>query len=321
MQAEAMTIADQALAWHLKVPDMGEAEWETFLAWLEAAPANRAAYDEVAEADGLLGLVLAGGSVPAHPVHRPAPEPAEDFGAVRAGPWRRHRRVLGWAASGIAACLAVVGAWSFMGADPRLTVEQTAPGTIKELAFAEGTRVQLNGDSAVELDPRGSRRARLLRGEALFTVRHQPQAFEVEAGGFRIRDLGTVFNVQLGERTLDLAVREGSVEFDPEGVALVVHAGEAITINRDNGLVLRHAAAGVGGWVTGELVFADTPLAQVAAAVARREGVTIVLSEGLSDRSFTGNIRLSGDGAADAAHLAALIGVAIRRDGDRWLLG
>ncbi|MFX6838621.1 FecR family protein, partial [Acinetobacter baumannii] len=75
--------------------------------------------------------------------------------------------------------------------------ERTRPGTTKELAFADGTRIDLNGQTALALDQADPRAVRLEQGEARFAVQHGAKPFTVQAGGFELRDLGTVFNVRL----------------------------------------------------------------------------------------------------------------------------
>ncbi|MET0362420.1 MAG: FecR/PupR family sigma factor regulator, partial [Sphingobium sp.] len=45
---------EAAIAWHVAMPSMDEAQWTAFTAWLEAEPAHAAAYDEVASADRAL---------------------------------------------------------------------------------------------------------------------------------------------------------------------------------------------------------------------------------------------------------------------------
>ncbi|MBC2664032.1 FecR domain-containing protein [Novosphingobium flavum] len=303
--AEASLIADQAIAWHLRLPELPGHEWPTFIEWLESSSAHRDAYERLAEADAVLG------------------EAAPALGAaagVAAAPTRYNPARRRWLTGAIAASIALVGGWTLWPGASSLQLERTAPGTIKQLAFADGTRVELNGDSALALDQSNPRAMKLENGEAMFRVRHLPQEFTVEAGGYKIRDLGTVFNVQLSDRNLRIDVSEGSVEFDPGGANLTLHAGEGMTLDRAHGLVVKRSAANAGGWVNGQFAFADTPLSDVAEAIRRRFGTKISLSEGLSARPFTGNIRLGGNESEDVAHFAGLIGAQYRRDGDNWVI-
>jgi len=304
--ADSTLLAEEAVAWHLRLPDLPGHEWPAFVAWLERSEGHRAAYDRVAAADALLGE--------AAPAPGVASAPASWHPA--AGPRLARRRA--WQAGAVAAAIALVAGWTLWPATSGIQLEQTAAGTIKELAFADGTRIDLNGASALALDQAHPRAVRLDAGEATFRVRHAARPFTVQAGGFTLRDLGTVFNVQLSERALKLDVTEGSVLFDPGGANLTVAAGQGLTVDRARNLVVRRAAATGADWTRGELAFEDAPLAEVAEAIHRRYGTRISLSEGLSSRSFTGNIRLAGNESDDVAHFAGLIGAKFHREGQGW---
>ena len=43
MNAEQAEIIDQAIAWHLRLPDASADDWGNFIAWLEADPAHASA--------------------------------------------------------------------------------------------------------------------------------------------------------------------------------------------------------------------------------------------------------------------------------------
>ncbi|MCG8440886.1 MAG: FecR domain-containing protein, partial [Caulobacterales bacterium] len=118
--------------------------------------------------------------------------------------------------------------------------------------LADGTTVELNTDTALEVDyQRRVRRLRLLNGEAVFEVARDPERpFAVYAGETVAQALGTAFIIRLNERVTELAVIEGAVEFskvvsvdeapesapgeapsraDIEAIPIVVRAGQALT--------------------------------------------------------------------------------------------
>ncbi|HEY6868616.1 MAG TPA: FecR domain-containing protein [Novosphingobium sp.] len=315
------TPLDQALDWHLRLPELVGAGWGAFVAWLEAAPEHRAAYDQVVAADALAGAGLAGMAL----AERPAP--SNDIAPVATLAPRWPRRGVGLAMAA-AACLALVGGWALEQRDwpwawqtaggPQ--TERTEAGTTKELAFADGTRIDLNGQTELALDQADPRAVRLGQGEARFAVRHGAKPFTVQAGGFELRDLGTVFNVRLTPVALQLDVTEGRVLFDPGGANLMVGAGEQVRVDRARNLVVKQAGKAAGDWRDGDFVFDDATLADVAQAVYRRYGWRLIWGAGLSERPFTGNIRLSGNAAVDVPHLAGLIGAQYRREGEGWLI-
>lgn len=306
---DTATIEDQAIAWSLRAPGMTGREWEEFVAWLEGAPEHRDAWRQVAEAEA--GLVAAAPSlVLADAMPAAAPTGNRRFG------WRSWQ---GGASVAAAIALALLAGWN-LWPDAPLRIEHTEPGITKQIAFADGTRIDLNGDTTLALDQSDPRRVRLDHGEALFHVRHKPQSFTVDAGGFVVRDLGTVFNVELTTTTLKLDVSEGSVLFDPEGTAITVAAGRGLTVDRARNLVVERGSAGAGGWAGGEMRFDNARLDDVITALHRRYGIAIILSAGLSGRPFTGNVRFAGDEANDVAHFAGLIGARVRREGQTWIL-
>lgn len=303
MLNKANLALDQAIAWHLQASAMDESQWDKFIDWLEASPANRAEYDRLAQVDGLVAeLQPRQARTPAafHPASRRRVAPLWGFGAV-------------------AALVVALATWSLSPGGSSLQVEQTSAGTTKQIAFAGGTRIDLNGETRLTYEPSSPRQITLESGEALFSVHHSNQPFVVDAGGFRIRDLGTVFNVRVSPASLDLEVSEGQVLFDPGGANLTVNAGERVAVDRPRNLIVKSAMRTSGSWVSGELAFEDSKLSDVVAAMHRRSGIDIRLSEGLSNAPFTGNIRLSGEEQADVAHLASLIGADYRREGGAWV--
>lgn len=89
----------------------------------------------------------------------------------------------------------------------------TGVGGLRQLSLADGSKVQLNTDSAVIVNfSREERRVRLERGEAHFTVAKDPaRPFIVMAGGIDVRAVGTAFNVRLLSDSVDVLVTDGKV--------------------------------------------------------------------------------------------------------------
>lgn len=296
---------EAAIAWHVRMPAMDSAHWANLVAWLEAAPEHQAAFERVAAADRLLAEA---------PVLRQPARETQPVVLARRGWWRAGAGVA------LAASLAGVALWTVAPRDRQPTTFSTAAGKMQTVRLSEGTAIVLNGDTRLTRGD-GERSVRLDGGEALFAVRHRADApFTVEAGRYRIVDVGTVFNVRRDGGRLMVSVREGSVMVDPDGARLALHAGEGLTIDEASGLATRWKAASVGGWQTGELDFDQATLADVVAAFHRRNGAEIRLEGGLSAMPFTGNVRLSGETARDVEHLARLVGVDCRREGEIWVL-
>ena len=301
-------ITDQAIGWHVRLVEASEADWAQFVAWLEADPAHAAAYDAVATQDRLMGE--------AH-CPEPAPEPvaANDNGKARRA----------WLAGGtaVAAVVAALLAPSSLIAPQSSSYQiATRAGERRTVALADSTSVEMSGGTALTLDRANPRVASLDRGEAVFHVRHDDrQPFVLRAGEVTVRDLGTVFNVARDGQQLSVAVSEGSVLFQPARDALTLNAGDAVLARSDGSNVVRSKTepASVGGWRVGMLGFEGRRLGDVAAKVERLYGIHITLDGNLPDRPFTGMIRFTGAADRDVPHLAELIGVTWRRDGERWI--
>jgi len=77
----------------------------------------------------------------------------------------------------------------------------------------DGSTMQLNaGTEIVPAFASEKRLVRILRGEALFTVAHNPaRPFVVAAGGVEVKAVGTAFSVRLDPAQVDVLVTEGTV--------------------------------------------------------------------------------------------------------------
>ena len=295
---------DEAIGWVIRLRGAGEAEWEAFTAWLEVDPAHAAAYDEAALADA---------GADALPPARALPEPANDE------PARHGRRtILGWA---VAACLALVGSYTFLGDDGVHSYE-TGPTERREIALEDGSRIILNASTRVEIDEDRPRFARLEEGEALFRIVHdEANPFEVAAGDALLRDLGTLFNVVHEEALVEVAVAEGEVLFNPDrearsltpGMALRKTAGGALWVGTVDG-------EGIGAWRDGRLVYSGAPLSRVAADLGRNLGLSVGVAPAVADRPFSGVIMLDGERGEVLRRASALLGLTLERAGDGWIL-
>lgn len=167
-----------------------------------------------------------------------------------------------------------VGASLFLPKEPQPSVYKTAIGGRETLTLADGSRIELNTDTEVRIS--GTARERqiaLVKGEAYFDVKHDPnRLFVVLAGNRRIVDLGTKFIVRRDAERLEVSLLEGrarlesaSDAFGPKAVEL--EPGD-MAIARANQTTLWkkpvETLEGTLAWRKGLLVFDETPLAQVA---------------------------------------------------------
>ncbi|MEH3158138.1 MAG: FecR domain-containing protein [Sphingomonas taxi] len=309
-------IVDQAIAWHLRQETMAAEDWEAFVIWLEADPAHARAFDTVAAQDRLVAEADFVAPIAASYAGC-CPIAANDDAPASRHWWR-------WAGgSAVAAALAL---WltPMLGAPgSEAQVYRTRDGERRDVRLADGTQIAMNGGTVLRVDAGHARSVHLDRGEATLQVVHDPaRPFTLYAGDQAIRDVGTTFDVTHGPDGVSIAVAEGEVLFQPEGAAMRLTAGQALTREDRTGRIVRTSVApeAVGGWRDGMLGFDAAPLAEVAASLRRLHGTDIVLGGDLSRRPFTGMIHVTGAADRDVPHLADLIGATWRREGERWVL-
>lgn len=91
----------------------------------------------------------------------------------------------------------------------------TAIGEFREVELPDGSIVKINTNTKLEVNyTKQVRKVRLLSGEALFEVKHNPnRPFLVYADEQYVRAVGTAFTVSLLRDKLSVTVVEGKVEF------------------------------------------------------------------------------------------------------------
>lgn len=311
MQADANNAAAEARAidWLIRQRDPAFADWDGFADWLAENPGHVAIYDAVASLDQDLD------ALPRTPARSAMPMQGEQ-------PRRPSRRA--WFGGAVAA--AFVGVIGFSGlnlfGDPNRI--ETAAGEHRTVTLADGSKIEINGGSVVEIDTDRPRFARLESGEAMFHVVHREgDPFVVETGSDRIVDLGTAFNVVRRARQTSVAVSEGVVLYNPDRDNVRVVAGKGIEAHDgDSGApaVRDVDIASVGGWRTGLLVYNGTPLPMVAEDLKRTAGMQVSVAPDASGVSFRGALIVDNDRARTIADLAALSGTRAERQGDGWIL-
>ncbi|WP_234031794.1 FecR domain-containing protein [Porphyrobacter sp. SLTP] len=298
-------IREQALAWAMLTREPDFADWDGFTAWLEADAEHADAYDAVQfaldEADAALDIM---------------PETEFTLAANDNPPkgWMTTRRA--WLGGAIAASLVLALSFIFGFGPQGETLYATAPGETRLIALDDGSTVELGGGSRLAvLDDRA---ARLEGGQALFTIRHDAaDPFVLTAGADRLVDAGTVFDVRLAGKALDLAVAEGAVIVNPEAQALRVDAGERAVRTGERYWVGPIDPQAVGEWTRGRISFEAASLAEIAAELTRATG--IVFTAAPSDIRLAGSIALD-QVRADPRALEALLGVRVTPRGKGWVI-
>lgn len=228
-------------------------------AWLAEAPAHRVALVRIEatwkRTDRLAAL------------RRPMREPL---------PQSRTQRSL-WLKIGTAVGLAglvTLAVGSSFVTRPREQTFETPVGGREQVILADGTKIELNTDTAVRVSlDQNSRAITLDRGEAYFEVRHDDDhPFIVTAGTHHITDLGTQFSVRRDAGQVRVALIQGRARFDTANSgaidsSLELAPGDEVVATQDGVTLVKKPIAILKtglGWRRGVVVFSNTALADAA---------------------------------------------------------
>jgi transmembrane sensor len=269
-------VAEEAAGWFARL--QGEAatgeDWLAFERWLQVSPAHAKAYERL---EGLwvdleyapVARELGGRPLRAAKPRTPARRPSQAQ--------TRRRAWLG-AGAAIAASLAVAVGVGLRSPGVATQTYETAPGETRQITLADGTRIRLNAASRISVSlGRDARRVQMADAEAVFDVAHDPgRPFLIGVGDRQVRVVGTEFNLRHRADRFDLTVRRGVVEVRPadapEAAPTRVAVGQELTHTVGQpGQVLKASDPDQAfAWTSGQLIYRDQPLSEVAADLSRR---------------------------------------------------
>ena len=317
-------LLEEAAIWHARLldvetdPGLAAARRADFERWLQADPRHGRAFEEARRLWDRLEAPVA---------QVMAEEPAAV--ASRRAPLTPDRpQARRWKA--LAACvliLAAGGAAYHEEAIDRLRSDHvTAIGERVPLELEDGSRITLNGDTALAIDlGQAGRHVHLFRGEAWFeVVPERGRPFVVETPSGRVRVTGTSFNVRLDENLAIVSLTEGRVELTSAEAGT---AGLSIEPGQQARLAVQGISQAVAfdrtavtAWLRGQLVFYDTPLDEVVAELNRyRGGRIIVANRDLEGLKISGVFRTDDPDAALSA-IADTLPVRVTRITDYLVL-
>jgi transmembrane sensor len=207
-------------------------------------------------------------------------------------------------------------------------VYQTAPGELRTIALSDGTRIDLNGGSHLEVRlAHDARRVKLSDAEAAFDVTHDPsRPFLITAGDERIRVVGTAFDLSDHDGRMILTVRRGVVEVSQFAGGVV---GRAVRVPAGYQLVRddRRPDASIAAvdpdeavaWREHRLVYHDRPLRDVAADLDRAFTVPVEVSPSAADMRFSGVLVIDNEDAV-ITRLQAFLPIEVNRSDNRIVL-
>jgi len=198
----------------------------------------------------------------------------------------------------------------------------TRVGQRRQLILADGSRLDLNTDTRVDVRfDAGRRLIQLHQGEILVETAKDSRPLSVQTAQGQVLALGTRFSVRQGEGLSQVMVAAAAVEVRPalasrQGVR--VEAGQGLSFSAHGAGPLQPMPADVQAWTQGMLVAVDWRLDDLLAELSRyRPGY-------LGCATDIGGLRLSGafdldDSEAALASLQDALPIHIRRLTRYWV--
>lgn len=304
--SEQERVFDEAAAWLLRVraapDDPGvNAELED---WISRDPGHAAAWEAARRVWSVAGAVGPAGSQPEHSRalrrrggHSVELAPRRSI-ATPARTWTAGLAV----AAGI--CLAMIlspSLWLHLAAD-----HATAVGETRTVDLADGSQVQLDSASAIEVKLTDTGRfVRLLDGQAYFSVkRDRRRPFTVTADEVEVVVTGTEFDVRIDDDEILVAVAEGEVRVEyPRGARSdgqtateALLPGKGLTLRRRDRSAVRVDVPprSIAAWRRGRLLVESATVGELVEELGRYRSGTILIVDGdLADRRVTGVFDLS----------------------------
>ncbi|NMY03792.1 DUF4880 domain-containing protein [Pseudomonas sp. WS 5059] len=273
----AQAVVEQASEW-LMLQWGGEfdgAQRQAFAHWQAADPEHRRAWQRLQQLQQTLGGVPADS---ARAVLRDAPDPQR----------RAALKLLG--------LLLVAGGSGYLvqGSQPwraAFAEHRTATGEIRHLTLSDGTHLDLNSDSAIDLRFSATeRRIRLIRGEILLTSGHDPsRPLIVETAAGDIQALGTRFAVRELDDGSRVDLYEGRLQVRPvQGVPVLMNAGDSLWFSATQTSAVTALDANASSWAQHRLIAERQPLGRFVAELSRYRPGVLRCDEAVSGLLLTG---------------------------------
>ena len=278
-------VLDAAIAWQLSLDsgDGSTVEREEFSKWL-------ASDEEHARAWRQLGMLDQRFSVASGPARAALLQ-------SRHGIAQRVRKLGRGLASIVLVCgLALFAGERYVPIHYWLADQRTATGEQRTLKLADGTRVNLNTHSAIDVRFDETRRLIVLQaGEILVETGHDDsRPLYVQTRDGSLRALGTRFIVKREDDATRLSVLQSAVAAQPEALhqEQVFKAGQQVLMRSDGLGPLLAVTPATDAWTRGMLVVDNARLGDVIAELARYRTGYLGVDKSVADLRITGSFPL-----------------------------
>jgi transmembrane sensor len=297
------TVIDEAAEWlvRLRDPACTAGTREAFARWVGRDDAHRVEFERAERAwqdIGSLeaevpGLAESRARLAAHRAHATSARQRTTFPGAMA--W--------WKTPALAATAAIVAyvgyAWFAENVPTQQAAYATAAGEGRQVQLEDGSRIELNTSTRVQVKMYRARREIVLEGgEAWFAVAHDAsRPFRVDAGELKVEVTGTRFAVRRLDRDTSVAVEEGSVKVARAGSpdhALPLAAGYGVSAPAA-GAAMQVARVDIEqqtAWRRGRLVFSARPLGEVAIELSRYRDAPILVAPDVASLPVTAVINI-----------------------------
>jgi transmembrane sensor len=290
-------VLDAAIAWQLSLDSGNPLEREAFAKW-------HAAHEEHARAWRQLGMLDQRFSVASGPARTALLQSREGI--------RRRVRKLG---SGLASVVAVIGLALFAGerylpVGYWLADQRTATGEQRTIRLADGTLINLNTHSAVDVRfDEKQRRVVLQEGEILVETAHgDARPFIVETREGSMRALGTRFLVKREEDGTRLSVLQSAVAVHSQSHTdeQILREGQQVVIRNEGLGSVSALNLGADAWTRGMLVVDNARLEDLVHELGRYRRGHLGVAPDVANLRITGSFPLQNTDLALSALLPTL---------------
>lgn len=198
-----------------------------------------------------------------------------------------YRRFPAMAASIALLCLLSWMAFYYLTPVDMQTISTTS--STRMIYLPDSSQVILNRYSSLSYPKRFKRKNRTvaLTGEACFQVRKDKERpFTVEAEDIRVQVLGTHFNIKAYRNNpcIETTLIEGSISVGNRNktASLILKPNEKAVYNKVEDRIIRKKAENCMdeiSWIHGEIIFASTPLKEIAQELGNRFNVDIQIAD------------------------------------------